>query len=99
MSFLNTLEPKVDQDLLKGPGSSASQDPKQRKLMIGSLFLLLLALSIVLWHDRDFWFPDTPDEADVEEPVERSPVASTAPAQPPAASAKVEKPKHRVAVA
>jgi protein TonB len=98
MSFLNTLEPKVDQDLLKEPRSSASQDPKQRKLMIGSLFLLLLALSIVLWHDRDFWFPDTP-EADIEEPVESSPVADAGPVQPPTASAKVAKPKHRVAAA
>ena len=100
MSFLHTLEPKVDQDLPKESGSSASQDPKQRKLMVGSLFLLLLALSIVLWHDRDFWFPDTP-EADVEEPVESSPVANTGPVQPPAASTQVAKPKpkHRVAVA
>jgi protein TonB len=98
MSFLNTLEPKVDRDLLKEPGSSASQDPKQRKLMVGSLFLLLLALSIVLWHDRDFWFPDTP-EADTEEPVESSPVANAAPVLPSTATAKAAKPKHRVAVA
>jgi TonB family protein len=98
MSFLNTLEPKVDQDLLKEPRSSLSQDPKQRKLMIGSLSLLVLALSIVLWHDRDFWFPDTP-EADIEEPVESSPVANAGPVLPPTTSAKVAKPKHRVAAA
>jgi TonB family protein len=98
MSFLNTIEPKVDQDLLKESGGSASQDPKQRKLMVGSLCLLLLALSIVLWHDRDFWFPDTP-EAETEEPEESSPVANAAPVQPSAATAKAAKPKHHAAAA
>jgi TonB family protein len=98
MSFLNTIEPKVDPDLLKESGSSVSQDPKQRKLMVGSLFLLLLALSIVLWHDRDFWLGDAP-EAETEEPEESSPVASAAPVQPSAATAKVAKPKHHVAAA
>ena len=42
--------------------------------MVGSLCLLLLALGIVLWHDRDFWFPDTP-EAESDQPVETSPAA------------------------
>jgi TonB family protein len=98
MSFLHTIEPKVDQDILKEPADSACQDPKQRKLMVGSLFLLVLALSIVLWHDRDFWFPDTP-EADVEEPAESSPVANATPVQPSVATAKVAKPRHHVAAA
>jgi periplasmic protein TonB len=100
MSYLNTIEPKVDRDLLTEPGRSAHQDPKQRKLMVSSLFLLLLALSIVLWHDRDFWFPDEP-EADTDEVAESSPVA-TAPVQPPTATAKpaiAAKPKHHVASA
>jgi TonB family protein len=47
--------------------------------MVGSLCLLLLALGIVLWHERDFWFPETPEEADqsVEsQPVQRPPVAA-----------------------
>jgi TonB family protein len=98
MSFLNTIEPKVDHEILKRSGSSASQDPKQRKLMVGSLFLLGLALSIVLWHDRDFWLPDAP-EADTEEPAESSPVANAAQVQPPAATAKATKPKRHVAAA
>jgi protein TonB len=55
--------------------------------MVGSLCLLLLALGIVLWRNRDFWFPDTP-EAESVQPVETSPLAKVAPVQPPAATAK-----------
>jgi len=55
--------------------------------MVGSLCLLLLALGIVLWRNRDFWFPDTP-EAESAQPVESSPLAKVAPLQPPAATAK-----------
>jgi TonB family protein len=91
---------------LPGPSRRrVPQDPKQRKLMVSSLCLLLLALGIVLWRNRDFWFPDTP-EAETDEPVERSPAANIAPAQPPAAMAKPAikakaktKAKHQVAVA
>ncbi len=55
--------------------------------MVGALCLLLLALGIVLWRNRDFWFPDRP-EAESDQPVESSPQAKVAPAQPPAATAK-----------
>jgi periplasmic protein TonB len=58
--------------------------------MVGSLCLLLLALGIVLWHDRDFWFPDEPD-AESDQPVESYPTAKVAPVQPSAAPAKPAK--------
>ena len=32
---------------------------KQQRLMIVALTLLLITLGFVLYHDRDFWFPDT----------------------------------------
>ncbi len=67
--------------------------------MLGSLCLLLVALSIVLWRDRDFWFPEAP-QAESAQPVESSPVAKIAPAQPSAAAAhraRAAKPKHRPA--
>jgi TonB family protein len=57
--------------------------------MVGSLCLLLLALSIVLWRDRDFWFPDSPEEADTDQPVENSSVAKTVPARESAPIAKL----------
>jgi TonB family protein len=88
MSDLDTLATKPNRALLADSGRRASQDPTQRKFMIGSLCLLLLALGIVLWHDRDFWFPDEPD-ADSDQPVESYPTtAKAAPVQPSAALAK-----------
>jgi protein TonB len=68
--------------------------------MVGSLCLLLLALGIVLWHDRDFWFPDTP-EAESDQPVETSPDPKITPAQPAALATKptAPKPKRQVASA
>jgi len=65
--------------------------------MVGSLCLLLLALGIVLWRDRDFWFPDTP-EAESSQPAESSPAQAVA-APPSAVAAKSMRasPKHQVA--
>jgi protein TonB len=101
MSGLNTIVPKVDRALVAEHRRRAPQDPKQRKLMVGSLCLLLVALSIVLWRNRDFWFPDGP-EADTDQPVESSPAPEIAPAQPSAATARhsvAANQKHHVAAA
>src|SRR5580704_14710919 len=97
MSDLNTIVPKTDRALLSESGRRAPEDPQQRRLMVGSLCLLLLALGIVLWHDRDFWFPDAP-EAESDRPVNGSSVAKTTPAQssPVSNSALESKPKHQV---
>ena len=78
MSDLKTILPRAERTLVAQPRLSpdrASDDRRQRMLMVGSLCLLLLALSIVLWHDRDFWFPDSAEEADTDQPIESSPVA------------------------
>jgi protein TonB len=99
MSDLKTIVPKADRAFLTESRRGAPEDPKQRNLMVGALCLLLLALAIVLWHDRDFWFPETP-EAESAQPVESSPVAKVAPVQPAATvahRAKAAKPKQRVA--
>jgi periplasmic protein TonB len=96
MSNLNTIVPKTDRALLAESKMRASEDPRQRRLMLGSLCLLLLALGVVLWHDRDFWFPDAP-EAETSRPVQNSP-AKLASVQPsatvnkPAPSAKTKRP-------
>ncbi|HTS35689.1 MAG TPA: TonB family protein [Candidatus Solibacter sp.] len=37
---------------------------RQYRLMMGALALLLIALGLVLYRDRDFWFPDTDDADD-----------------------------------
>ncbi|MFZ0279767.1 MAG: energy transducer TonB [Candidatus Sulfotelmatobacter sp.] len=80
MSTLNTIAKKPHQALLADSAKRVPEDPKQRRLMVGSLCLLLLALGVVLWHDRDFWFPDAPD-AESDQPAESVP-AKQAPALP-----------------
>jgi TonB family protein len=84
MSILKTLVPKPSRSFgasrPKRLRRSLPEDPRQRTLMVGSLSLLLLALSIVLWHNRDFWFPDSP-EADTDRAVESTPAAKMAPAR------------------
>jgi TonB family protein len=87
-----TVAPKAERDFLAEPhahvpGRSA-EDPKQRGLMLGSLCLLLLALGIVIWHNRDFWFPDTVD-TESDQPVESTPAAQDVRVQPAAPVAKL----------
>lgn len=53
-----------------------SQEPQQHRLMVLALSLLLVALVVVLYHDRDFWFPDAEQ-------------AENRPAEPPPASQNV----------
>jgi TonB family protein len=99
MSILNTIV-KPESRLLSPPRKSARTDTRQRELMVGSLCLLLLALSIVLWHDRDFWFPDTVDEAETDQPVQSAPVAIPAPKRETTAvtaESPVAKPVHKAA--
>jgi protein TonB len=88
---IKTLASKAD---LAQPRAHSAHESKQRKLMLGSLSLLLVALSIALWHERDFWFPDTPDS---EQEAENSPVAPVAsqPASPASKAAAVTKPRHQ----
>ena len=95
--------PNEDRNPHEEPQRRASQDPKQRKLMLGSLCLLLVALGIVIWRNSDFWFPDT-QEAESDEPAEIAPGTKVTPVAPPAAVAKPltktkPKPKRHVASA
>jgi TonB family protein len=53
--------PKSGQNLL--PGKSTSNSPRQQRVMLAALGLLLVSLVLVLYRDRDFWFPDM-EEAD-----------------------------------
>jgi protein TonB len=65
MLDLKTLVPKFSRDLPADPRRSADpHELKQRRLMVAALALLLVALSVVLYHDRNFWFPDTREAED-----------------------------------
>jgi periplasmic protein TonB len=95
---IKTIASRPDGAFMDGARRDASQDVKQRKLMLGSLCLLLVALSIVLWHERDFWFPDA-YEADSDLPAETTTTITVAP-QPSVETPKtstVTKPKRQAA--
>ncbi len=60
----NSLEPKADNRPSAPLSNNPAAESKQRRLMAIALSLLLVALVSVLYHDRDFWFPDTLEAAD-----------------------------------
>jgi protein TonB len=96
MSELNPIVPNTERPASTASDRRAPHDPRQWKLMASSLLLLLLALGIVVWHDRDFWFPDEPD-TEADDTVESSPVAKVEPTQPAVKLGKATKAKHQVA--
>jgi len=92
MFHSKTLDTRVDQDFLPAPASpettKARREPRQRMAMLVALALLIVALGVVIYRDRDFWFPDTQESEDQLEPV---PVTATPPEQQ-VAKAVVEQP-------
>jgi TonB family protein len=75
------------------PVSRSPQEPKQRRMMVVALTLLLVSLGFVLYRDRDFWFPDTQESEVQSQP---QPVAATATATlSPALSAKPASVAHK----
>jgi TonB family protein len=63
--FHNPLS-RADHDFLPSPKQPATHEPKQRRMMAIALVLLVIALGVVLYQDRDFWFPDTQAEDQLE---------------------------------
>ena len=61
------LEPRSFETDVSGPSLEALEEAprrraygnRQHQLMVGSLLLLLIALGLLIYNDRDFWFPDT----------------------------------------
>lgn len=90
MFELKTSVAKADRPVVPGWRSDGSQEPKQRRMMVVALILLLVALGVVLYHDRNFWFPDT-QEAD-DQPVPQDAAPAVAPVRSQAAEATPESP-------
>ena len=72
------ITPKSERPVLVAAPPRKRFESKQNRLMVGALALLLIALGLILYNDRDFWFPDAQDADEVlDQPV---PVQQTAPA-------------------
>ncbi len=73
MFHSKTLSTRADQDFLPAPASPEAtktrREPRQRMAMLVALALLIVALGVVIYRDRDFWFPDTQESEDQLEPV------------------------------
>jgi periplasmic protein TonB len=84
MLDLKTLVPKFSRVLPADPRRSADpHELKQRRLMVAALALLLVALSVVLYHDRNFWFPDTreAEDKDQSQPQQSATLDTSTPTQ------------------
>jgi TonB family protein len=64
MFDLDKFLAKTNRRLLADPRSRRPEEPKQQRMMVVALTLLLLALGFVLYRDRDFWFPETQEAVD-----------------------------------
>jgi protein TonB len=58
------LDREPDFPSLDTPPPEKSPGRRQHQLMVGSLLLLLIALGMLLYNDRDFWFPETQEAED-----------------------------------
>jgi len=87
-------KPPVPKHDFRLPAPQSPEPVQQRHLMIVALALLLITLGFVLYHDRDFWFPDTTeaDNQTMQGPAP-SPTAALATQRPQA------QPTHRKAQA
>ena len=83
--------------LLPSPSLKANA-MKQQRLMVAAFVLLVIALVAVLYHDRDFWFPDQQLVEEKPEPASPAPAAATSTAPPnEAPTARKTKAHHRAA--
>ena len=93
MLALKNMSTKTVPLLALEPSAPQSEERKQRRMMVIALVLLLISLGVVLFRDRDFWFPDTEQAEDQPEPSAHVAVATASPGtvpQPPATTLKKE---------
>jgi len=71
---------RTDRGYLAAPSTGKPLEKGQHRLMVGALVLLLGALGLLLYHDRDFWFPDAQETA--EQPEVNGPATTVSVQQP-----------------
>jgi protein TonB len=96
MLELKKFVPRFNRDLRSASRRPwASQDAKQRRLMVVALSLLLVALGFVIFQDRDFWFPDTREAREAEDQPQPQPTVLAASPSTPAVVAKALSSDHK----
>jgi TonB family protein len=71
---------------------------KQQRMMVAAFIMLVIALIAVLYHDRDFWFPDQQLVQEQSEPTSASRASSTSTVAPKQAPASPKTRAHHHAV-
>ncbi len=61
------LIPKSDPSLQAESSREMRSERRQRRMMVGALALLLVALAVLIYRDRDFWFPESQEATDQPE--------------------------------
>jgi periplasmic protein TonB len=75
----NTFASKTESQVRpQAPKGRQPYPPKQQRMMVTALTLLLIALGFVLYQDRDFWFPDTQQAEDQSQPATPGATATSA---------------------
>jgi TonB family protein len=99
MLELKPLIQKPDHIVLRESQPRSPYDPKQRRLMLVALAMLLVALGFVLYRNRDFWFPDEEADSDQVESIPAQPATGNPPVATPVAksSTPISKSKRRIA--
>jgi TonB family protein len=89
MFDLDLFFAKTKRRLLVDPHSRRPVEPKQQRMMVIALALLIAALAFALYRDRDFWFPATQEAVDqsqdqpqVQSQVQPLPPGSATPDSP-----------------
>jgi len=96
MFDLDQLLAKTHRRVLADTRSRRPEEPKQQRMMVVALTLLLMALAFALYRDRDFWFPETQqaaDQSNVQSQVQPQDHAQLQPAPP--LIAKPDSPVHK----
>jgi len=93
MLELKPLPPKTDLPQLRPQLRPSRPGLQQQRLMVVALALLLAALFFVLYHDRDFWFPNAQEAQDQLPQLTTAASSNPTPVQPAAAMAHEVRPR------
>jgi TonB family protein len=92
MFDLDPFFAKTKRRLLADPRSQRPVEPKQQRMMVIALALLIGSLAFALYRDRDFWFPATQEATDQSQ---NSPQVQSQVQPAPMGIAKPDVPAHK----